>query len=1063
LPAVPNLSAWFSADALSLTNNAAVATWNSTAPSPSLSLTQSTTTPTTNPPRPLFITNALNGKPVVRFDGSNDYLTGGNILNIGNVGQTIFVVAKNNNAGNANRTLFAKSASGTSVSPNANRYALRTTTNSTMQFSFVDKNSNTFTSVSSPSLPDYSIYTTSVDTRNGSIAFFANSAPVQTNFIAPNQNISSTYSFLVGAFNDANGTGAAGSTYFNGDIAEIIVYGRAVTQAERQEVENYMRQKYFPGTERLPISLGGDVIQPYSLQALTIAVEDRNYFTSFAWNTGETTREITATRSGKYSVTVTDDWGWTYADSLTFLKPEINQLRDTVLCAGETLTWDCGISGNYLYTWSTGESTQSIEISTAGTYWVQVTDTDGNTALAEPITVTIDNFPLEVSLGSETALCRGNYLELSGNGTSDIVSYTWNTGATTPKLQVSSSGTYWVRVVNANGCTAQPSLTITVQANGSAPIADFTIDNPCQNQIATLRQTASTSDGSHIIRGTWIIENQTLDGLAAEYSFGTLGSHSIQLTVSTNEGCSARVQKTISINSVPSVGIAPLITCEGVPTTFAPIAPSSDIVRYEWTLEGASTIYQTLQHIFAAAGEIPLQLRVVSSNGCASVTQNTVSVRSAPQLNITFSTNCEQHPVYFFDRSAYATINDAVSRTWYVNGAAVSTEALFSTTMTAAATVRYEVQTMNGCRLAWEKSIPLNPLPKAITTNIVSCEHTPIALSETSTGNGDNISTWQWRVNNTWYNSQNPTVSFAAAGVYNVMLLVSTEHNCSDSTHATITIDKTPQAAFSFTPEEGIAGEAILFTNFSNNAANYVWQFGESDTKETAETTPFDYTFTSAGTFPVQLNAYSEHGCADSVQHTILLQETHHELSIVDCTLLETALGTVAQVHVVNVSNVALRTINFVFRQNNLAPFTETWTGTLAPGETLVYNQQFITPGDASKFSYIIIDASALENPQGAALFSTHFSKDFAEHFVVHTFGPIPAHERINLIFASTGTAPVTITIYNMQGKTSFSAHITPSAGLNVHTLDVASLAPGRYECHITQNGNTIRKPILIE
>jgi hypothetical protein len=40
------------------------------------------------------------------------------------------------------------------------------------------------------------------------------------------------------------GTGTSYSEYWNGDIAEVIVYGRLLTDAERTEVEDYLAKKY---------------------------------------------------------------------------------------------------------------------------------------------------------------------------------------------------------------------------------------------------------------------------------------------------------------------------------------------------------------------------------------------------------------------------------------------------------------------------------------------------------------------------------------------------------------------------------------------------------------------------------------------------------------------------------------------------------------------------------------------------------------------------------------------------------------------------------------------------
>jgi cytochrome c-type biogenesis protein CcmH/NrfF len=48
------------------------------------------------------------------------------------------------------------------------------------------------------------------------------------------------------------GTGTSYSEYWNGDIAEVIVYGRTLTDAERTQVEDYMAKKYGITLTRTP-------------------------------------------------------------------------------------------------------------------------------------------------------------------------------------------------------------------------------------------------------------------------------------------------------------------------------------------------------------------------------------------------------------------------------------------------------------------------------------------------------------------------------------------------------------------------------------------------------------------------------------------------------------------------------------------------------------------------------------------------------------------------------------------------------------------------------------------
>jgi hypothetical protein len=69
---------------------------------------------------------------------------------------------------------------------------------------------------------------------------------------------------------------------------------------------------------------------------------------------------------------------------------DIIEFEDTTICAGDELTLDAGM-GYAEYTWSTQETTQTILVSTAGTYSVTVSDgsceaTDGVTVYVDPCT-----------------------------------------------------------------------------------------------------------------------------------------------------------------------------------------------------------------------------------------------------------------------------------------------------------------------------------------------------------------------------------------------------------------------------------------------------------------------------------------------------------------------------------------------------------------------------------------------------------------------------------------------------------------------------------------------------
>ncbi|HBZ67804.1 MAG TPA: hypothetical protein DEO70_13300 [Bacteroidales bacterium] len=130
---------------------------------------------------------------------------------------------------------------------------------------------------------------------------------------------------------------------------------------------------------------------------------------------------------------------------------------DLTICEGNSVTLDAG-PNRLSYLWSTGDTTQTIAITNPGTYWVEVDDEDCAN-LADTIQVKIFP-PTPVSLGPDTAICQGQTKVLTpGGGYKDVL---WQDGATTPTYPATTTGTYWVRVLDGNLCPARDTLNLIV-------------------------------------------------------------------------------------------------------------------------------------------------------------------------------------------------------------------------------------------------------------------------------------------------------------------------------------------------------------------------------------------------------------------------------------------------------------------------------------------------------------------------------------------------------------------------------------------------------------------------
>ena len=98
---------------------------------------------------------------------------------------------------------------------------------------------------------------------------------------------------------------------------------------------------------------------------------------TYLWGDSTTNRYVNVITPGTYTVTITGACG-VVSDSIEIINypvPTPNLGSDIVTCDGNTVTLDPGSFDGYA--WSTSASTQTIDVTTDGTYSVDVMDTNG--------------------------------------------------------------------------------------------------------------------------------------------------------------------------------------------------------------------------------------------------------------------------------------------------------------------------------------------------------------------------------------------------------------------------------------------------------------------------------------------------------------------------------------------------------------------------------------------------------------------------------------------------------------------------------------------------------------
>lgn len=129
--------------------------------------------------------------------------------------------------------------------------------------------------------------------------------------------------------------------------------------------------------------------------------------------------------------------------------------NDIESCAGDTI-YLCPGKGFEAYLWSTGETTQSIMVTSPGVYSVTATNEFGSQE-ADSIEISFHALPV-FSLGSDTTVCSSANLTLSS--TAVFNEYLWNTGSSLPNIPILHSGSYSLTITDSNNCHSSDTINI---------------------------------------------------------------------------------------------------------------------------------------------------------------------------------------------------------------------------------------------------------------------------------------------------------------------------------------------------------------------------------------------------------------------------------------------------------------------------------------------------------------------------------------------------------------------------------------------------------------------------
>lgn len=358
----------------------------------------------------------------------------------------------------------------------------------------------------------------------------------------------------------------------------------------------------------------------------------------------------------------------------------------TTFCSGGSVTLTASAGTSYL--WSSGETTQSITVSTAGSYTVTVSDASGCSVASAPIVVSVNGLPIvNITAAGPTTFCAGGSVALTVSGSSGNGNALTFNGANrvtvnnTPTIPVGNSAytmEAWIKpktVSGANGLLGWGNWNAINQVNairfeGPTTLINYwwtndlyvTIPNVLDGQwhhiAATYNGTTRSmymdgvllgSDaptGHNVPSGTTMYIGET-NPAGNEYFDGAMDEVRIWNVGKTQAEITAAMNSTIPANSAGLVAYYKMD--EGTGITTADITGNNNTGTLTgspvWTIPSTSPVTSGFETItwspsgattasFTATTSGNYAVTVTNASGCsATSTITTVTVNPAPVVN----------------------------------------------------------------------------------------------------------------------------------------------------------------------------------------------------------------------------------------------------------------------------------------------------------------------------------------------------------------------------------------------------------------------------------------------
>ncbi len=726
--------------------------------------------------------------------------------------------------------------------------------------------------------------------------------------------------------------------FWEGYVPEVIAFSTTLGSNEIDSIHEYLRFKYAP-----PVNLGPNISQ-YGFCDTSLYAGDR--FESYLWSDGSTADSLIVSEPGTYWVEVTDIFGYESTDTIQVQMARPNYPNLQTYCPSDSTTWHTNLGPDYNYLWSDGSTADSISIDTPGDYHVEITDTNGCVFLSDTLTFDPDPFESIVTLGPDLSLCSGNTLTLQ-DGDSLAVDYLWNTSSTDSVITLNSTGTYYVDVVNANGCEASDTIEITII--GDAPNVVIGLPNTvCEGEEFTFEDFSNTTDGSTITDWEWNMNDGTvINAQDSSHVYLNDAAYEVSLTISTDAGCSASDIQQVTAIPKPDLTFVSSNECQNSIVQFngGQLTPTT-ISTWEWDFDDPSSGLnntasgQNVTHTFDSSGDFDIMLIGIDINGCSDTAVITKTILPSPIVDFDFTEVCEGNIVSFDNLTTIDFPGLINGYNWSFGDGTNSgqSDPQKPYNVSGNYVVNLVATGNNGCSGQQSQNIKIHAIPVVDQVVESSCAGINTNFMDNSFVSNGSVAQVDWSINN-----DAPLTGFSLdqifdeSGSISVQQTVVSAFGCSNSTTFNVDIEDFLDASFDFSPNAFISGSPIAFNSTSQGADNYEWTFESIGSSILPDTTIVFPESSIGDTLSVQLAVENSFGCRDSAILELPVLERSTDLLIDELFLQESGGFYTVGARLTNLGTTPITEVDLYLNSPSVPVIKETWTGNLQATESTIY------------------------------------------------------------------------------------------------------------------------------